>query len=131
MAVQRRAKKIKEANKEGDILVAHSFGCLASTEAMKQGAKFDKVFFFGAACECDIEFPEGAFNKLYNIHSDEDWALKIGIKLPLHKFGGLGLKGYKGTDPRVENVSVKGLGHNDYVTPRYLCEWVRFIDERI
>ena len=75
---RRRAQKIVEANKPGDILIAHSFGCLCSWYAMNMGAKFDKVFFFGAAVDDDYKFPDGAFNVLYNIHSDADKALAGG-----------------------------------------------------
>lgn len=129
-AITRRAKKIVEKNKFGDILIAHSFGCLASIYAMEAGARFDKIFFFGAACDENIELPEG-FGKLYNIHSDSDKALSLGMKLPKHQFGGMGRIGYQGADKRVINVPVHGLDHNDYVSPRHLCEWVRFIEERL
>ena len=129
-AIQRRADKILEVSAPGDVLVAHSFGCLASIFAMRKGAKFSKVFFFGAAAECDEEIPD-AFDHLYNIHSDSDSALLLGDKIPFHKFGCMGKDGYTGTNPKVTNVPVKGLGHNDYVTARHLCEWVRFINERL
>ena len=130
-AIKRRAKKIVEAHKEGDILIAHSFGCLASIYAMKMGAKFDKVFFFGAAAERNEEFPEESFVKLYNIHSVDDRALWLGNKLPFHKFGTLGKYGYNGEDFRVENVDASGNSHNSYTSPENLCHWVNFIKEKL
>lgn len=130
-AIVRRARKIVEANQPGDVLIAHSFGCLASIYAMEMGARFSKVFFFGAACDENILMPAEGFDVLYNIHSDTDSALALGMKLPAHKFGGCGRVGYLGGDKRVVNFGVTGLDHNDYVTPRHLCEWVKFIEERI
>lgn len=128
---KRVAKKIIAQAKPDDCIVAHSFGCLATIEAFNMGLQVDKVFFFGAAAEKDVEFPDDAFTWLYNIHSDADTALSLGEKLPFHKFGTLGRDGYTGTCYKVRNVSVKGLDHNDYVTPRWLCHWVRFIKERV
>jgi hypothetical protein len=130
-ARNRRVKNIIKQNQPGDILIAHSFGCLASILAMKQGARFSKVFFFGAACEPDIEIPEDAFDELYNIHSQEDRTLKLGDLLPWHPFGLMGCNGYKGSNPKVKNICANGNTHNSYSEPRNLCEWVRFIEERI
>jgi hypothetical protein len=130
-AIKRRAKKIIEANQSpSDILIAHSFGCLASIYAMREGARFDKVFFFGAAAEQDEDIPD-AFNHLYNIHSAADGALSLGEKLPFHKFGALGRDGYTGSNQKVINVPVSGMGHNDYVSARNLCEWIKFIESEV
>jgi hypothetical protein len=126
--IQRRADKILEH--EGDILIAHSFGCLASIYAMRKGAKFDKVFFFGAAAECDVFIPDN-FNVLYNIHSDSDRALSLGRNIPLHPFGCMGKDGYSGRNEKVINVPANGLDHNDYVSAKHLCKWVKFIKDRI
>lgn len=128
---KRVAKKILAEAKETDCLVAHSFGCLASIEAMRMGAKFDKVFFFGAAVERDADFPDDAFNWMYNIHSANDTALVLGDKLPFHEFGTMGRDGYIGSSHKVRNVSVTGLDHNDYVKPKNLCNWVKFIKDRV
>lgn len=130
-AIERRAKKIVKANRPGDILVAHSFGCLCSIYAMEMGAKFDQVFFFGAAVEDNVNLPTYGFNKLFNIHSNADLALKAGKLLPGHKFGGLGLEGYKGSDPRVVNVPVIDSGHNDYVKPEHINTWHGFIENAL
>jgi hypothetical protein len=127
-AISRRAKQIAEANiSPDDIVVAHSFGCLATIVAMREyGAKFDKVIFFAAAAEADIEIPQN-FNILYNIHSDGDFALTLGKLLPFHKFGALGQDGHLGTNPKVVNVFAPGYNHNDYVDPKNICNWVDVI----
>ena len=131
-AIQRRADKIIELYQPGDVLIAHSFGCLASIYAMRKrpDMRFSKVFFFGAAAEVDEYIPD-CFQVLYNIHSEADSALFIGNKLPFHRFGYLGRDGYKGDNPRVLNIHAPGMDHNDYVTPKHLCEWGKFIEDRI
>jgi hypothetical protein len=131
IAIRRRAEAIVKANKSAkDILIAHSFGCLASIYAMELGAKFDKVFFFGAAAERDMFIPN-SFTRLFNIHSKDDSTLSLGSLLPFHKFGTLGRDGYTGKNPKVVNIEANGHGHNDYVNSKNLCEWVRFIESEV
>jgi hypothetical protein len=131
-AIDRRAKKILEANKSADdVLIAHSFGCLASIRAMELGARFKTVFFFAPAAECDVILKHHYFEKCYVIHSKDDLALGAGNVLPLHKFGELGKYGYTGSNENVINVNADGLGHGDYVEPKHLCEWVKFIKSKI
>lgn len=128
---KRVARKILAVAKPADCIVAHSFGCLATIEAFNMGLKVDKVFFFGAAAEQDASFPDDAFTWLYNIHSASDRALTLGHKLPFHEFGTMGKDGYTGTCKKVQNIAVDGLDHNDYVTPKHLCLWVKFIKEHV
>lgn len=131
-AIDRRAKKILEANLSADdIVIAHSFGCLATIRAMELGARFKAVFFFAPAAECDVTLKHHYFEKLYVIHSNTDLALTAGSALPLHKFGELGKYGYKGTNENVINVNADGTGHGEHVEPRYLCKWVEFIKSKI
>lgn len=130
-AIKRRARKILELNRPGDVLIAHSFGCLIALHAMRMGARFSRVFFFGAAVEPGVEFPREAFTHLYNIHSPDDKALTLGAKLPYHEFGTLGKFGYTGHDPRVHNIKVDGYDHNDYVSARNLCTWANFIEIKL
>lgn len=123
--IERRAMAVAEANKSpSDCVLAHSAGCEISRRAMLKGAKFDKVFFFGAAVEDLAQFPSDAFNVLYNFYSEDDFALKVGEALPFdHPFGGMGLTGYAGDDKRIVNVKCAGMGHNDYSKEPYLTRY--------
>lgn len=127
-AIKRRAKVISDANtSEHDIVIAHSFGCLATIYAMQHyGAKFNKVIFFGAAAEHNVHLPD-SFNQLYNIHSRADVALTLGKILPFHKFGSLGQMGYSGIDTRVINIDAENFNHSDYVHPKNICNWAHVI----
>lgn len=132
-AINRRAKAIVEASEPdgSSCVVAHSFGCLATVYAMRQGAQFDTVFFFGAAAPVDIILPEGKFRRIYNIHSDTDTTLFLGSLLPLHKFGNLGKTGYKGTQKNIFNVRADGNSHNSYVSDANLFHWLDFVASRL
>lgn len=130
-AIDKRAEVLVRIHVPGDVLIAHSFGCLASHRAMEMGAKFSKVFFFGAAAEDDIVFPDGAFEKLYNVYSPDDWTLWLGARLPWHPFGDLGRTGYKGTNKLVNNVKADKHRHNTHVEWKYIEQWARFIDREI
>jgi len=131
-AKERRADVIAATAKHGDILVAHSFGCLASIYAMRKMAaeptprKFSHVFFFGAAAEQDVYIPD-CFDKLYNIHSKNDVALKWGDRLPWHDFGLLGHSGYTGGNRKVVNINADGNTHSSYTDYGNICQWKRFI----
>jgi pimeloyl-ACP methyl ester carboxylesterase len=129
-SIKRRAKIVAAANTSpDDIVIAHSFGCLATLYAMKYyDAVFNKLIFFGAAAESDFVLPL-RFNKLYNIHSRTDSALSLGAILPGHKFGTLGKYGYTGIDHRVANIDATGHEHADYVDPKNICNWHKVIEQ--
>lgn len=133
-AIQRRADVIVKHAKHGDIVVAHSFGCLATIYAMRRmiaeptPRKFSKVFFFGAAAEQDVYIPD-AFEQLYNIYSRHDKALALGNLLPGHAFGLLGHSGYTGNNPKVTNIDAEGNSHSSYVDFENICQWAAFIKD--
>lgn len=128
--IEKRALLVIDAYEPGDAVIAHSFGCLLTITAMKLGARFGKVFFFGAAVSQDAEIPPN-YEHLYNIHSPSDGALWLGTLLPFHPFGGMGKWGYRGKSPNVTNVEAPGMGHNDYVEPENIEKWLRFIDRKL
>lgn len=130
-AVDRRAQEVLKVHKPGDVVIAHSFGCLLTLRAMELGAEFSTVFFFGAAAECNVTIPPNGCERLINVHSTDDNALGLGKLLPGHPFGELGSYGYIGTDLRVENVPAPGYDHNDYVSNVHIRDWVEFINDRI
>lgn len=130
-ALDRRANAMIDLSRPGDCVVAHSAGALVTIHAMRMGAEYDTVFFFGAACASNIGFPMYGCKRIYNVHSPDDMALMAGSLWPWHEFGPLGLVGYTGRDPRVVNVLAPGLGHTDYAKPKNLCHWAAFIKENL
>lgn len=106
-----RKRQIKNAQilvnnyREGDILIAHSYGCLLALRAMELGAKFSHVFLFAPAMNVDFTFPYLGMIDLHVIHNPTDKAIKYGQLLAWHDFGAMGRVGYKGPpDPRIINI---------------------------
>jgi len=142
----KNAKILLNAANDGDILIAHSYGCLLALRAMELGAKFSKVFFFAPAMNRDFIFPYLGMTELYVIHNKTDKAIKWGSWLRSHDFGKMGSHGTNSIpeDPRVTNIEdfsgKKGEeNHSHYfasVNGHYFKEeninhWVNFIKDKI
>jgi len=101
---RKNAEIILEHHQPGDWVIAHSYGCLLTLRAMEMGARFGRVWFFGAAMNDDFTFPRHGMTHLYNYHNQYDVALTLGKMLWWHDFGAMGQSGYKGApDPRIQN----------------------------
>ena len=113
-------------------VIAHSNGCRLAALAMKEGAAFDTVIFFGAAWPAHAAYPEGAFTKLYMVYSKTDPAILIGSALPRHEFGSAGRNGYRGlADNRIVNVSATPHLHTTYFRWPWRDRWARWVVERL
>lgn len=132
------AKGLLSVMDRGDSVVAHSYGCLIVLEAMRLGAEFNQVFFFGAAATSDKPpwFPllPRSCKRMFVVYNPEDKALKWGAMIPFHPFGKLGYKGYRGAhDSRIVNIPAlmdnDGSNHNSHLNDENRREWVLFIDK--
>ncbi len=123
---------------QGDNLIAHSYGCLRSLEAMERGAKFNTVFWFAPAMDADFEIPVGGCKRLFIIYNKYDKAIWWAKLLLLHDFGKMGRVGYQGPpDPRVVNVEdtsisdKKAWNHSHYFNEYHLDKWVQFVYSKL
>lgn len=92
----------------GDIVIAHSYGCLKTAYAMRE-VEFSKVFMFRPAMPRKWKFPDNA-TEVHCIHSRGDWAILAGAMMRFgHPFGLAGRVGFK--DKQVVNLKTHG-GHN-------------------
>lgn len=91
------AGKLCEEHRPGDHVIAHSYGCLVTYTAMTMGARFGRVFFMGAAMDCDTVLPEYGAEEVVNIYHRHDRALWFAGLLPAHRFGRAGRDGFKNT----------------------------------
>lgn len=92
---KRNAQYLLDVVEDGDILVAHSYGCLVSLRSMEMGARYSHVFFYAPAMNRDFTFPHHGMEKLYVIHNPTDKAIKMGTWLRFrHDFGAMGSEGY-------------------------------------
>lgn len=118
----RDARIIADMSQDGDVVVAHSFGCLRAAVAMTT-RKFKAAFLFRPAMDRNYAFPEGP--DIHCFHSDQDMAILAGQFLLLHPFGAAGRVGF--TDRRVINVQSFG-GHSADFTDRLTLN-VRYVDK--
>lgn len=101
-------ERIYKGTVDGDIVVAHSFGCQRVAEAMKY-RKFEKVFMIRPAMDRGYRFDRDG---VYCFHSKDDLPLKIGSFLPCHPFGKAGLVGFD--DKSVMNIKSEGHHNADF-----------------
>lgn len=131
----RNARRLVERHDKGDILIAHSYGCLLALRAMELGAQFSHVFLFAPAMNRDFTFPYLGMTKLHVIHNKKDKAIKLGSLLAWHDFGKMGRLGYDGApDPRIENIldtDKGGMNHSHYFSNQNIEKWVKYIKQAI
>ena len=133
----KNAKHLVNKSHKGDILIAHSYGCLLALRAMELGAQFSHVFFFAPAMNRDFIFPYLGMKNLTVIHNHTDQAIKMGNWLWFHDFGKMGSLGYNGApDPRIANIlDSKGRegkrNHSHYFNDTNIKYWTNFIRDKI
>lgn len=122
------AKAIISLANEGDVVIAHSYGCLKTSIAMR-GIRFDSVFLFRPAMSRRHKFYRLINGtKVYCIYSPGDWTIRLGGILWFHPFGFAGLKGFK--DPFVTNLKSEGghsedfRFHNGKYNVNYWADWI-------
>lgn len=128
-------KALAKVIDDGDAVIAHSFGCLATLRAMEQGAIPRRVYFFGPAVSDKITFPPGP-DKIYVIYHLGDKMIWMGAHIAFHPFGRMGRRGYAGQyDERVHNVyagddsDLSFFGHSHFFTDfEELLRWSNLID---
>lgn len=130
---QRIARLLADQADEGDVVIAHSFGCLVTLRAMELGARFSTVFFFSAAMNQDFTFPYHGMRKLVNVYNPADTALWLAKLIRWWDLGRMGSYGYAGPpDERVTNVqafhSQSGtLNHSHYFRPPNLEQFAGMV----
>jgi len=133
----KNAQILVDNHKKGDVLIAHSYGCLLALRAMELGAEFSKVIFFAPAMNVDFTFPYHGMKELIVIHNPTDEAIRAGNWLWFHDFGKMGQVGYRGArDDRIRNLQdnsgEKGKrNHSHYFTDKNIGQWVKFITDFI
>lgn len=130
------ARSVRNYIEPGDCAVGHSFGCLTLFEAMRQGAEFEAVVYFGAAMDKRVTFPFHGMHRLLNVANPYDGALTLGNWLRFrHPFGLLGRDGYAGPpDRRVRHLQSADYAgpHNHtapYFDPAFVEQWAQRVYE--
>lgn len=125
--VRKDAKAIIKVANDGDVLLAHSYGCMKAARAMR-GINFKAVFLFRPAMGRYHDFPGWHDTEIYCIHSRGDLAVWAGGFLLFHPFGLAGVFGFK--DNLVQNIRSSG-GHSADFKRDNVANWASFINDRI
>lgn len=129
------ARQLREIVETGDVVVAHSMGCLIAFRAMEIGAEFSDLFFFRPAMNRNFTFPRYGMQRTLVVHCPEDEALRAGALLQCHPFGRMGILGYNGPrDERIENTAVhytRSPNHSAEFEIGLVQTWARFVDDKI
>lgn len=100
---------VADFSDDGDIIVAHSFGCLRAWHAHTI-RDYSLIVCIAPAMPRRAEWrhPE----RVHCWFSPDDWAVFAGTFLFLHPFGAAGTKGFK--QEGVQHFAVPDTGHGDY-----------------
>jgi hypothetical protein len=102
---------IASHSRDGDVIVAHSFGCLRAWYA-HQVRDYRAIICIAPAMS-DAQrwrYPD----RVHCLYSPKDWAIRIGARLLLHPFGAAGSKGFE--QDGITNVEYQ-CGHSEYFSP--------------
>lgn len=117
-----------KASSPGDVIIAHSYGCLKALEAAKY-VKYKALFLIAPAASRKYDMnqidPE---TKIYCFYSKKDYTVLLGSLLLFHPFGPAGMKGF--TDPRVENLEYYG-DHGHYFQGEILHKVGNYIHKEL
>lgn len=104
---------IASKTSNGDNIVCHSLGAVATWSAMWTGRRYNKVVVFAGALDDDRLWPHNGMQQMWNIYCPDDRILNVADSISLSDFGGLGRFGYNGApDSRIENVMAHPMTNN-------------------
>jgi hypothetical protein len=114
-------------SRDGDVVIAHSYGCMKATKAM-EAREYSAVYLFRPAMEVDYEFADNR-TRVTCIHSKDDLAILAGQLLRFrHPFGNAGRVGF--SSERAMNIKSKG-GHSADFKGGRLQHWAAYIHNDI
>jgi hypothetical protein len=127
---EKDAKDIIHYSNDGDVIIAHSYGCLKASIAMR-GVNFLAAFLFRPAMSRWQKFPQYQKTKTFCIYSKQDYTILGGSLLLFHPFGLAGFKGFR--SPFVTNMKSHGAHSDDFKDDSLfnLDYWSTWIDKEI
>ncbi len=115
----KRRQKILESIlaelKDGDSVVAHSFGCVVALDLLryleqsKSKLKLNAVYLLNAAADKDMKIYTKNCNKVYNFYDPQDRMLTLAKFVPLSILGGFGRQKYPSTSSKVKNIRIRPI----------------------
>lgn len=105
-------KKLYDLLKEGDSIIAHSFGGVLVTDLLTNMSQVDSkkklknIYLFNPSVDHDIRIPETHFENLIIFYEPDDKMLTLAKYLPFNKLGTLGKYGYRYPSNKIHNVRI-------------------------
>jgi hypothetical protein len=124
------AKDIISVAADGDVVIAHSYGSLKTSIAMR-GPKLLAVFLFRPAMSRWHKFPQYQDTKTFCVYSKQDYTILGGSLLLFHPFGLAGFSGFR--SPFVTNLKSHGAHSDDFKDDSMfnLDYWTTWVDKQI
>jgi hypothetical protein len=116
--------EILRMSRDGDVAVAHSFGCFRLWNAQVV-RKFSAIICIAPAMDAQTywRYPEN----VTCLYSPKDWAVRFGSLMVWHPFGPAGTKGFE--QSRINNIKFT-CGHSDYFHGARLLEVADLVEAR-
>lgn len=116
-------ERIIRQSRNGDIVIAHSFGCLRTWYA-HQVRDYKAIVCIAPAMDPGMQWrhPE----RVHCFHSPKDWAVRLGSILVWHPFGPAGVRGF--VQDGITNIE-RACGHNGYFEGPLLYELADYVEE--
>lgn len=99
-----------------DFAIAHSNGCCIVHRALQKGLKLKFAIYIAPALDADVEIPFDSVERIYVLHSTNDFPVRIAKYIPLHPWGSMGNEGAERTKQGYKNIDCSSFaaGHSDY-----------------
>jgi hypothetical protein len=127
---EKDARDIIDYSNDGDVIFAHSYGCLKTSIAMR-GVNFLAAFLFRPAMTRWHRFPQYQDTKTFCVFSKQDYTILGGSMLLFHPFGLAGYSGFR--SPFVTNLKSHGAHSDDFKDDSMfpLSYWATYADKQI
>lgn len=120
--------KLDQFVREGDSIIAHSFGCLLVYDLLRHYKKCHKdrqlknIYFINPAIDVNIKIPTSNITQLFLFHDKEDRLLRMSRFLPFNRMGALGKYGYQHEDSKIKNIEIDPIEADAWKHQRFFRE---------
>ena len=111
-------RRISNALDKAQVIISHSNGSNYESKALRLHERHDqqyRVIRLSPALNSKARLPDNVTTALVMFSRSDFWTWVAGF-LPFHPWGQMGWHGYRGSDPRIENMDCSDLieGHSDW-----------------
>ncbi len=114
---RKAVNRIADAIENAEAVITHSNGANYTMKAMRKVRTTARVVHLSPALNSKTKIPS-SISRMYVFRTRHDSAVKWARWIIFHPWGAMGARGYRGTDPRVQNYdhTNRVKGHSDWFT---------------